>query len=138
MAKKAPQPRASKPARDKTGKFTSGGPALQAGSLDSQVAQETSELNTVTTQEVTHMSKTETTPTPAVSTTGSIDLKALAAKGYTAVTTTVGDVTPAAVMDKMPPLVKTVAGYTPVSALVSLALYGLYRKFFKKAPADKA
>lgn len=137
MVKKAPQPRANKPARDKTGKFTSGGPALQAGSLDSQMAQETSELNTVTTQEVNPMSKTETT-TPAVSTTGSIDLKALAAKGYTVVTTTVGDVAPAAVMDKMPPLVKTVAGSTPVSVLVSLALYGLYRKFFKKAPADKA
>ena len=83
------------------------------------------------------MSK-NTTTTPAVSTEGSVDFKALAAKGYTVVTTTVGDVTPASVMDKMPPLVKTVAGYTPVSALVSLALYGLYRKFFKKTPDANA
>ena len=137
MAKKAPQPRANKPARDKTGKFTSGGPALQAGSLDSQVAQETSELNTVTTQEVNPMSKTET-PTPAVSTEGSVDFKALAAKGFTVLNTRVSDVTPTSVMDKMPTGVKTAAGYTPVSVLVGLAMYGLYRKFFKKAPADKA
>ena len=137
MAKKAPQPRASKPARDKTGKFTSGGPALQAGSLDSQVAQETSELNTVTTQEVNPMSK-NTTTTPAVSTEGSVDFKALAAKGFTVLNTRVSDVTPTSVMDKMPTGVKTAAGYTPVSVLVGLALYGLYRKFFKKTPSANA
>ena len=137
MAKKAPQPRASKPARDKTGKFTSGGPALQAGSLDSQVAQETSELSTVTTQEVNPMSK-NTTTTPAVSTEGSVDLKALAAKGFTVLNTRVSDVTPTSVMDKMPTGVKTAAGYTPVSVLVGLAAYGLYRKFFKKTPNTNA
>ena len=133
MAKKAPQTRADKPARDKTGKFTSGGPALQAGSLDSQVAQETSELSTSTTQEVNPMSK-NTTTTPAVSTEGSVDLKALAAKGFTVLNTRVSDVTPTSVMDKMPTGVKTAAGYTPVSVLVGLAAYGLYRKFFKKTP----
>ena len=137
MAKKAPQTRASKPARDKTGKFTSGGPALQAGSLDSNVAQETSELNTVTTQEVNPMSKNAPT-TPAVSTEGSVDLKALAAKGFTVLNTRVSDVTPTSVMDKMPTGVKTAAGYTPVSVLVGLALYGLYRKFFKKTPNTNA
>ena len=137
MAKKAPQPRASKPARDKTGKFTSGGPALQAGSLDSQVAQETSELSTSTTQEVNPMSK-NTTTTPAVSTEGSVDLKALAAKGFTVLNTRVSDVTPTSVMDKMPTGVKTAAGYTPVSVLVGLAAYGLYRKFFKKTPNTNA
>ena len=137
MAKKAPQTRADKPARDKTGKFTSGGPALQAGSLDSQVAQETSELNTVTTKEVNPMSK-NTTTTPAVSTEGSVDLKALAAKGFTVLNTRVSDVTPTSVMDKMPAGVKTAAGYTPVSVLVGLALYGLYRKFFKKTPNTNA
>ena len=137
MAKKAPQTRADKPARDKTGKFTSGGPALQAGSLDSQVAQETSELNTVTTQEVNPMSK-NTTTTPAVSTEGSVDLKALAAKGFTVLNTRVSDVTPTSVMDKMPTGVKTAAGYTPVSVLVGLAAYGLYRKFFKKTPNTNA
>ena len=137
MAKKAPQTRASKPARDKTGKFTSGGPALQAGSLDNNVAQETSELNTVTTQEVNPMSK-NTTTTPAVSTEGSVDFKALATKGFTVLNTRVSDVTPTSVMDKMPTGVKTAAGYTPVSVLVGLAVYGLYRKFFKKTPNTNA
>ena len=137
MAKKAPQTRADKPARDKTGKFTSGGPALQAGSLDSNVAQETSELSTSTTQEVNPMSK-NTTTTPAVSTEGSVDLKALAAKGFTVLNTRVSDVTPTSVLDKMPTGVKTAAGYTPVSVLVGLALYGLYRKFFKKTPSANA
>ena len=137
MAKKAPQPRADKPARDKTGKFTSGGPALQAGSLDRQVAQETSELNTSTTQEVNPMSK-NTTTTPAVSTEGSVDFKALATKGFTVLNTRVSDVTPTSVMDKMPTGVKTAAGYTPVSVLVGLAAYGLYRKFFKKTPNTNA
>ena len=136
MAKKAPQTRADKPARDKTGKFTSGGPALQAGSLDSNVAQETSELNTVTTQEVNPMSKNTTTP--AVSTEGSVDFKALATKGFTVLNTRVSDVTPTSVLDKMPTGVKTAAGYTPVSVLVGLALYGLYRKFFKKTPSANA
>ena len=137
MAKKPAKPGANKPARGKDGKFTAGGPALQAGSLDSQVAQETSELNPATTQEVNPMSK-NTTTTPAVSTEGSVDFKALAAKGFTALNTRVSDVTPASVMGKMPETVKTVAGKTPVSVLVGLVAYGLYRKFFKKDAAPKA
>ena len=137
MAKKTSSPKASKPARGKDGKFTSGGPALQAGSLDSQVAQETSELNTSTTQEVNPMSKNAPT-TPAVSTEGSVDFKALAAKGFTVLNTRVSDVTPTSVMDKMPTGVKTVAGKTPVSIIVGLVAYGLYRKFFKKTPNTNA
>ena len=137
MAKKPAKPEANKPARGKDGKFTTGGPALQAGSLDSNVAQETSELNPATTQEVNPMSK-NTTTTPAVSTEGSVDFKALAAKGFTALNTRVSDVTPASVMGKMPETVKTVAGKTPVSVLVGLVAYGLYRKFFKKDVAPKA
>ena len=137
MAKKAPQTRADKPARDKTGKFTSGGPALQAGSLDSNVAQETSELNTVTTQEVNPMSK-NTTTTPAVSTEGSVDFKALATKGFNALNTRVSEVAPASMLDKLPSSAKAIVGKTPVSAIVGVVLYGVYRKFFKKASADKA
>ena len=83
------------------------------------------------------MSK-NTTTTPAVSTEGSVDLKALAAKGFTVLNTRVSDVTPTSVMDKMPTGVKTAAGYTPVSVLVGLAAYGLYRKFFKKTPNTNA
>ena len=137
MAKKTSSPKASKPARGKDGKFTVGGPALQAGSLDSNVAQETSELNPATTQEVNPMSK-NTTTTPAVSTEGSVDFKALAAKGFTALNTRVSDVTPTSVLDKLPEGVKTVAGKTPVSVIVGLVAYGLYRKFFKKTPDANA
>ena len=137
MAKKTSSPKASKPARGKDGKFTSGGPALQAGSLDSNVAQETSELNLTTTQEVNPMSKNAPT-TPAVSTEGSVDFKALATKGFTVLNTRVSDVTPTSVMDKMPEGVKPVAGKTPVSIIVGLVAYGLYRKFFKKTPNTNA
>ena len=133
MAKKTSSPRANKPARGKDGKFTVSGPALQAGSLDSNVAQETSELNPETTQEVNPMSK-NTTTTPAVSTEGSVDFKALAAKGFTVLNTRVSEVTPTSMLDKLPEGVKTVAGKTPVSVIVGLVAYGLYRKFFKKTP----
>ena len=137
MAKKTSSSRTNKPARGKDGKFTISGPALQAGSLDSSVAQETSELNTVTTQEVSPMSK-NTPTTPAVSTEGSVDFKALAAKGFTALNTRVSDVTPTYMLDKLPEGVKTVAGKTPVSVIVGLVAYGLYRKFFKKTPNTNA
>ena len=76
--------------------------------------------------------------TPAVSTEGSVDFKALAAKGFTVLNTRVSDVTPTSVMDKMPEGVKTVAGKTPVSIIVGLVAYGLYRKFFKKTPDANA
>ena len=137
MAKKTSNTKVSKPARGKDGKFTSGGPALQAGSLDSSMAQETTEPNPVTTQEVNPMSK-NTTTTPAVSTEGSVDFKALAAKGFTALNTRVSDVTPTYMLDKLPEGVKTVAGKTPVSVIVGLVAYGLYRKFFKKTPNTNA
>ena len=137
MAKNPNSQQSGKPARGKDGKFTVGGPALQAGSLDSNVAQETSELNPETTQEVNPMSK-NTTTTPAVSTEGSVDFKALAAKGFTVLNTRVSEVTPTSMLDKLPQGVKTVAGKTPVSVIVGLVAYGLYRKFFKKTPDANA
>ena len=83
------------------------------------------------------MSK-NTTTTPAVSTEGSVDFKALAAKGFTALNTRVSDVTPTYMLDKLPEGVKTVAGKTPVSVILGLVAYGLYRKFFKKTPNTNA
>ena len=77
------------------------------------------------------MSKNPTTP--AVTAEGTTTLKNLADKGLIMLKTTVSDVAPASIMDKMPSGVKTAAGYTPVSAIVGLIAYGLYRKFFRKA-----
>ena len=130
MPKKQHPKREVKPARDKAGRFTKGGPALVAGSLDSNLVTETEQPNLNDNKDNT-MSKNTTTP--VVTAEGTTTLKNLADKGFKALKTTVSDVTPASVMDKMPSGVKTAAGYTPVSAVVGLVLYGLYRKFFRKA-----
>ena len=130
MPKKQHPKREVKPARDKAGRFTKGGPALIAGSLDSNLATETEQPNLNDNKDNT-MSKNTTTP--VVTAEGTTTLKNLADKGFKALKTTVSDVTPASVMDKMPSGVKTAAGYTPVSAIVGLVVYGLYRKFFRKA-----
>lgn len=130
MPKKQHPKREAKPARDKAGRFTKGGPALIAGSLDSNLVTETEQPNLNDNKENT-MSKNPNTP--VVTAEGTTTLKNLADKGIKALKTTVSDVTPASVMDKMPSGVKTAAGYTPVSAIVGLIAYGLYRKFFRKA-----
>ena len=130
MAKKQNPKRESKPARDSAGRFSGGSLALPAGSLDSNLVTETEQLNLNDNKDNT-MSKNTTTP--VVTAEGTTTLKNLADKGLKALKTTVSDVTPASVMDKMPSGVKTAAGYTPVSAIVGLVVYGLYRKFFRKA-----
>ncbi len=125
----------SKPASPKARK----GPAAEAGFAKSKAPVDKSSQPNPSTDLVKEsaMSK-NTTTTPAVSTEGSVDFKALATKGFTVLNTRVSDVTPTSVMDKMPTGVKTAAGYTPVSVLVGLAAYGLYRKFFKKTPNTNA
>ena len=128
MPRKQHPKREVKPARDKAGRFTKGGPALVAGSLDSTLVTETEQPNLNDNKD-----NTMNTTTPIVTAEGTTTLKNLADKGFKALKTTVSDVTPASVMDKMPSGVKTAAGYTPVSAIVGLVLYGLYRKFFRKA-----
>ena len=130
MPKKQHPKREVKPARDKAGRFAKGGPALIAGSLDSNLVTETEQPNLNDNKENT-MSKN--TNTPVVTAEGTTTLKNLADKGLIMLKTTVSDVAPASVMDKMPSGVKTAAGYTPVSAIVGLIAYGLYRKFFRKA-----
>ena len=120
--------RESKPACDAAGRFISG-PALSAGSLDSQLALETEQQNPLTEKD-TDMSKPNTTPVASVE--GTTTMKNLAERGFSAIKATVTDVAPAAMLDKLPESVKTVAGKTPVSALVGLALYGIWRKFFRK------
>lgn len=76
------------------------------------------------------MSKPNTTPVASVE--GTTTMKNLAERGFNALKTTVTDVTPASMLDKLPESVKTIASKTPVSALVGLALYGIWRKFFRK------
>ena len=76
------------------------------------------------------MSKPNTTPAASVA--GTTTVQNLAERGLKAIKATVTDVAPASMMDKLPESVKTIAGKTPVSALVGLALYGIWRKFFRK------
>ena len=80
-----------------------------------------------------------TAPTAVVTVMSNLGLhKALAAKGFTVLNTRVSEVTPTSMLDKLPEGVKTVAGKTPVSVIVGLVAYGLYRKFFKKTPNTNA
>lgn len=126
MAKKPKNPRVNNPARDGKGRFI-GGPCLEAGALDKDMASAIDQLNLQNDKDKAMQ------PTPATEVT-----KTFSDHVKTALTTPMSAVTPDVLAAKVPASLKPYMDATPASVVVagvSALAYGIYRKFFKKTPS---